>query len=169
VAQSRTGRWRVVIAFILGLLICYLALAFVVAALATAAHWSSFIYVALTAAFAVCGLSGLVVRTHCEHAHVPARPSMSLLLGAGSGLVFSPCCSPLVAAIGGIGGASGHLGWTFLCVSAFVGGHIAPIGFACGWTGIAAQRWLKVIPERAFATISSGLLLGLAGYFGLLA
>jgi cytochrome c biogenesis protein CcdA len=161
-------RWTRAGWFIGGLVCCYLALAVMSSWAALVLSLSRVIYMALAAGFLCAGLNQLVARTTCSHTSTKHRSNGSLgLVGAGLGLVFSPCCTPIIALAGSYGAATASTGWLFYTL-AFVAGHIAPLGFAA--CGLRASRHIaRGYSHNALATVSAGLMIALALYYGMLA
>jgi cytochrome c biogenesis protein CcdA len=134
------------------------------------AAFSNVIYALLAVGFLSFGLHALIVRDSCSHKANP-RPSSSVttLCGSAFGLVLSPCCTPVIAMVASAGIYSSSVATALAGALAFAAGHVAPlatIGFGLG----AAERFAPLRALSAAATtISGGLSLALAGYYGLLA
>lgn len=172
IAARATGaaRWFRIGSFVAGLLLCYALLAATASLIGRLTALSHIVYVALALGFLVFGLYALVVRR--SYAHAPHRQSSctgALVSGSALGLVLSPCCSPVIAMLAAVGLSSGSLAASLGDALAFTAGHVVPlvtIGF-----GFSALERLG--PARTFSgagtTISGGLALALAAYYGLLA
>ncbi len=114
------------------------------------------------------------VRSSCERrasigTHEQPSSGASLLSGGTLGLVLSPCCTPVVAMIASVGVTSGSFAASLVNAAAFAAGHVAPltmIGLGAG----AAERFAPIrVLSGAATTISGGLSIALAAYYGLLA
>jgi len=157
--------------FVSGLLLAYSALGFGVGLLAGLAGNAAGVYAVLAVLLVGAGLVGLVRTPCCEHdggAKPATRLGALFSMGAASGLVVSPCCTPVVAMVGmlafnGDGLARGAL------LAAFALGHTAPlflVGAAGSVSARTVQRWGA---SPAAAIVSGTLLLALGAYYGLLA
>lgn len=172
IAARTTGRarWIRIGCFVTGLLACYALLATTAALIGSVTAFSQVIYALLALGFLSFGLHALIARHACSHA-LPAQPSRgaSLLSGGALGLVLSPCCTPNVAMMASVGISSGSFATALEGALAFAAGHVAPlatIGLGLG----AADRFApgRALREAA-TTISGGLSIALAAYYGLLA
>lgn len=168
-------RWSRILAFVGGLCMSYIAIGLAASLLGRVALWSSAIYVVMAVLLAVMGLRTILAppsQTCANHLHEersPASAGAALLLGASCAFVISPCCTPVVAALAGVSGAVGTLGFGVLLLGAFALGHAMPL-VAVG-TGTAAFE--RVLARHALATpvaiVSGALMLALAGYYALIA
>jgi cytochrome c-type biogenesis protein len=171
IAARTTGRarWVRVGLFAAGLLMCYVLLATTASLVVAVTAFSRVVYLALAVGFLGFGLHLLVARTTCAGAHVEPSRGVSFLSGGALGLVLSPCCTPMVAMTASVGIASGSIATSLVNAAAFAAGHIAPlatIGLGLG----AAERWAPIrMLSGAAQTISGGLSIALAAYYGLLA
>ncbi|MGB6986443.1 MAG: cytochrome c biogenesis protein CcdA [Candidatus Aquilonibacter sp.] len=164
------ARWVRIGCFVAGLLACYAILATTASLIGNIAAWSRIIYLVLAASFFTFGMRALIARQACRHAvHVRPSGGVAVISGGALGLVFSPCCSPVLAMMASVGGSSGSLTASLTGALAFAAGHLAPlmtIGLGLGVTErVAGTRAVS----DAGATISGGLSLALAAYYGLLA
>jgi cytochrome c-type biogenesis protein len=171
--RTGTARWKLLAAFAIGLCCAYALVGMTSGLLGRVAAQSAYMYAALALAFGLGGSIALVWTSHdvgrIAHAPGPASHGGALLLGASFALVASPCCTPIVAALAGIGAASANpwLGATTL--GAFAFGHALPLvaaGMGSGRVADALRRWKL---EPALATVGGALMLALGGYYALLA
>ena len=168
--SSGTARWIRVVLFAAGLLLCYTLLATAASLVTAALALSQQLYWALAVSFVGYGLRQLIVYHHCRH-HDAKGASLGApaLCGTALGLVFSPCCTPVVPAIAGAAAASGSFGSSLATVGAFALGHMAPLAAV----GIGLTLPERLLPagqlEDAAATTAGGLMIALGCYYGLLA
>lgn len=168
-ADVRTRRLRAAW-FLGGLACCYVGLAAVASWAVALQSFSHEVYIGLATTFAVFGLARLVVRKKCSHmaSSIPSKGSL-WLLGAGLGLVFSPCCSPVLVLAASLSAASTSFQPAFGSILAFICGHLAPLMLAAFGMSIRARVLLFEGVEPALGTIGAGLMIALACYYGLLA
>ncbi len=87
--------------------------------------------------------------------------------GMSFALVVSPCCTPIVAGIAAVAQANGDWAYCGLCMASFALGHSA-LPAIVGFASMALrERMLRYAP--AVGVINGALLLGLAGYYAVLA
>ena len=169
---------RVIAAFVAGLVGAYVVLGAAAGALGALWSASRFVYAALAFMLAVAGVTTLLRDGGASHAHASVhangaggRVSLggTLLLGASSAFVVSPCCTPVVAGIAGLTTASGHAGEGVALLAAFACGHVLPI-VSAGAVGTRAACALRhVVASHASAVVAGTLMLALAAYYGVLA
>jgi cytochrome c-type biogenesis protein len=164
------ARWARIGCFIAGLLVCYTVLVTTASLISNLTAFSRIVYLALAAGFFAFGMQALVVRQACTHTvHLRSSGGIALMSGGALGLVLSPCCSPVVAMIASAGASSGSLATSLTGALAFAAGHLAPlttVGLGLGVT----ERLIGIRAlSAAGTTISGGLSLALAAYYGLLA
>jgi cytochrome c biogenesis protein CcdA len=101
--------------------------------------------------------------------HVDAGPAGAFVLGFGSAFVVSPCCTPIIAAVGSTLASPDGPRFGILCLAIFGVSHAAPLVLS-GTVGRYLPR-LPATPTSAVAAsvISGALLLALSAYYGLLA
>jgi cytochrome c biogenesis protein CcdA len=165
-----------VAAFVAGMLTAYAALGFGTGLLPQVAGHASVLYVVLALALAGGGALTLLRRGGCAHAHhehpaarAPKRLSGVFSLGAGSAFVVSPCCTPVVAAVIGLGASDANPLARAALLGAFALGHAAPL-LAAGSLGSLCSRFFRTWEASpAPAVISGTLMLALGAYYGLLA
>lgn len=172
---GRRRKTLTISAFVAGMLTAYAALGFGAGLLAQVAGHASALYAVLAAVLIGGGLFTLLRAPACDHAHetqpgvAPHRLSGVFSLGAGSALVVSPCCTPVVAAVVGMPAGSADPAARALLLAAFALGHAAPL-FVAGALGSACARPLRAwSASPAPAVVSGALMLALGGYYGLLA
>lgn len=167
--SSGSGRWTRIALFVAGLLTCYALLATTASLIGAVASFSRIIYFTLAAGFMIFGARALVVHKTGGHTHVRPSDGAAVLSGGVLGLVLSPCCTPVIAMIASVGISSGTFATSLLSALAFFVGHVAPL--ATIGLGVGTAR--RLVPGRALnaaaATVSAGLSLALAAYYGLLA
>jgi len=118
------------------------------------------------------GLATLVREPHaCGAPAHPggARASGAFTLGGASALVVSPCCTPVLVAVAGLGAAARDPLFGLAVVAAFAAGHALPLlaaGLAGSWFGTALHR---LTATAAPAVVSGSLTIALGAYYGLLA
>ena len=170
--------WRIVAAFVAGLIGAYVALGAAAGTLGTLWSASRFVYAMLAVVLAVAGMTTLLygggashVHRHAHARHTGAQASLggTFLLGASSAIVVSPCCTPIVAGIAGLTTASGHAGQGVALLASFACGHALPIVFAGALGTRIASAFRHVAASHASATIAGTLMLALAAYYGVLA
>jgi cytochrome c biogenesis protein CcdA len=169
-------RTLTVAAFVAGMLTAYAALGFGTGLLAGVTGHASLLYLVLALVLAAGGVLTLLRRAGCDHAHhehpaarAPKRLSGVFSLGAGSAFVVSPCCTPVVAAVIGLGASDANPLARAALLGAFALGHAAPL-FAAGSLGAICSRFFRAWDASpAPAVVSGTLMLALGAYYGLLA
>jgi cytochrome c biogenesis protein CcdA len=173
---GKRRRALTIAAFVTGMLTAYAALGFGTGLLAQVTGHASALYVVLALALAGGGAVTLLRRGGCERAHhehpaarAPKRLSGVFSLGAGSAFVVSPCCTPVVAAVIGLGASDANVLARAALLAAFALGHAAPL-FAAGSLGALCSRFFRTWETSpAPAVVSGSLMLALGAYYGLLA
>lgn len=173
-ASNASGRERVlrVVSFVCGLCLGYVALGSTISALVRIAQWSPYVYGGLAMFFGILGIRSIVTagehrcRTSASRAGSVAR---SFLLGVSFSLVASPCCAPIVVALAGIAAAVSSPLPTVVVVAAFAIGHTLPLAITGVFAAGVWRRLERFKLDTEIATVNAGLLLGVAGYYGLLA
>ncbi|HET9392958.1 MAG TPA: cytochrome c biogenesis protein CcdA [Candidatus Rubrimentiphilum sp.] len=159
-------------AFAAGSFVAGLVLAYLLFALAGSLIWEAFRYsgeiYAIAAVFLAAGGLAAVIRApaECVHSQVHWRRSSGsmFLLGASSALMVSPCCTPIVLASIAYAGVTG-LWFSCAAIACFALGHAFPVALVA--IGGSVLRPLLTHPNVQGATsmIGGSLLLGLAGYY----
>lgn len=169
IVERNGRRTRAVASFIAGLLLGYAALGFGLGIFGAIARHATAVYALLAIGLLASGGAILVRKPHAaDHHHHPASPTGMFALGAGSALIVSPCCTPIVAAIAGLGALDGRPAVSAAFLVTFALGHALPL-LLFGVTGsLVAERFAA---DRSGATtvISGALMLALGAYYGLLA
>ncbi len=170
---------RVVVAFVAGLVGAYVVLGTGVGLLGAlwAASWA--VYAVLAVVLGAAGLFTLLrgdgsSHDGSHHERGGARPRAgvggTLLLGASSALVVSPCCTPLVAGIAGFtmtNGGDGVAGTALLAT--FATGHAIPVLAAGAFGSRIAFMMRRIAATHAPSVVAGTLMLALAAYYGALA
>jgi cytochrome c-type biogenesis protein len=164
------ARWFRVAAFVAGLLLCYGVVATATTLIGTLIEFSKFVYIGLAVCFLCAGLRALAVNQPCLHRHARGVSAGSAMLtGAAMGMVFSPCCTPIVAMMAGVAALSGSPLGSMSVALAFAAGHVAPLAIA----GVGSKLGGRLGPSgplpRAATAVGGGLSIALACYYGLLA
>jgi len=163
-------RWLRVAAFVTGLLLCYGALATAATLIGTLIVFSQLVYIGLAVCFLCFGLRALAVNESCSHRHARnVSAGSAMLAGMAMGLVFSPCCTPVVAMTAGVAALSGSPLGALSVTLAFAAGHVAPLAIA----GLGLKLGGRIVPPASFpslaSTVGGGLSIALACYYGVLA
>lgn len=168
--SSGRARWLLVVCFVVGLLLCYGMLAMTASLIAALAALSRFVYFGLALCFLGVGLRTLAAPQTCAHRGLAGTsPGSALMAGGALGLVFSPCCTPVVGLMASIAITPGSFNTALLAVFAFTIGHIAPLATVGVGLRIAERLAFGDILGASTGTIAGGLSLALACYYGLLA
>lgn len=163
-------RWAAAASFVVSLFAAYTAIMLVASLIWRALALSAALYLVCAGVFLAMGMRCVLARTRCDHAagtNTSRRPA--LLLGALSGLMFSPCCSPVAMLIGGAGLASGSMGMPFVTMAVFLAGHITPVVLTGAFTSSLSVILERHDARQALRIVNAGLMIALAGYYGLLA
>jgi len=171
-ATSARHPGRVLAAFALGIIAAYVAIGSAAGLTSALRAGSSIVYALLAAALITAGAFALVRGAERPHAHdvrLPVSVGGTLLLGAASAVVVSPCCTPVVAGIAGLTMVSGRPLEGVALLTCFAAGHVVPAILAA-----ASGRRGTAIFARAAATgasnvVSGTLMLALGTFYGLLA
>lgn len=171
-AGSARRPLAVALVFALGVGGAYVALGAAAGSLGALIAWSTALYALLAVTLIGAGIVTLVRATAHVHEH-RTRASVSaggtLLLGAASALVVSPCCTPLIAAIAGLTIVSGHPASGALLLATFALGHVAPV-LVAAVAGVRATGFARGIGTSPVAAIVGGsLMIALGGFYGVLA
>jgi len=168
-SEGGIGRWVRTGAYIAGVTAGSIAIVLSSSLLANLVRVSSFVYLTLALGFLAAGLWSVFRREeprHCVH-HVPTT-GVSLSLGIASAFVVSPCCTPVLVALGAIAGNTGNAGYVLMVAAAFVAGHTGAL--------VAIARSFDFLRDRfgaqmgdAMNTVAAGLLIALSLYYAVLA
>ncbi len=165
---------RIVAAYLAGLIAAYACLGYSIGLLAGLVPFSTWTHAALACSFTVAGVVGLARadgKPCAEHDRTPRGTSFGaiFLVGASNALVLSPCCTPLVSAIGTYGAATGQPYNAAMLLAVYAFGHgLPPATFALGLRSLAAPL-RKLALHQASAIVGNTILLALAGYYWCLA
>ena len=186
-ANAARRPWRVVAAFVAGLVGAYAALGLAAGALGALWSTSSVMYAVLAAGLALGGVTTLLrdgTRAHrpagCGRAHARASEAApaaqrcaslggTLLLGAASAFVVSPCCTPVLAGIAGLTTLGGRTGEGVALLVTFALGHALPLLAAGAVSSRAAVLLARASGSSAASVVSATLMLALGAYYGVLA
>lgn len=165
--RERGENLRVLGAFVGGSVLGYWLVANVAAVAARALALSAYVYAFIAAALIV---SALVSLRRTGHHHDHSQPSQTslggmFLLGVTTALTVSPCCTPVLAALG-IMAVHQPIEAT-LEVLAFSLGHLAPLGVAAIAGGTLS--WLPTRYASAMTVVTAGITLALGCYYAVLA
>lgn len=171
--KSRPQAVALILAFVAGLTAAYASFGAVASLLGRAAQLSAWTYAAVALALAAGGFVTLWRgQVQCTHSHArenKAGAGGALLLGASFALVVSPCCTPLIIGILAYTSAAGNTAYASALLACFALGHALPlVGVAFGTNGIMAALERYGVREAA-GVVSATLMLGLAGYYAVLA
>lgn len=168
--MSGRRRWLRVACFMAGLLLCYAMVAVTMSSVGAIVTLSRFFYLALAVCFLAHGLQALIVPQSCKRARSGSAPSGSALIAGGAlGLVFSPCCTPVVGLMATVAAASGSLFMALVAVFAFGLGHVAPLATVGAGLEVGERFAFRREFHGAMDTIGGGLSLAVACYYGILA
>jgi cytochrome c biogenesis protein CcdA len=162
-----------IVSFVAGLVGASVALGLAGGALGAVLAASGMLYGALAIVLGAAGIVALSRGDAVPHHHdIRVRGSGiggAFLLGASSALVVAPCCTPVLASIAGLTTAGGPTLGAAALLATFGLGHAAPV-VAAGAFGMRIARLLRRLSaSQAPALVSGGLMLALAGYYGVLA
>jgi cytochrome c-type biogenesis protein len=171
-ASSARHPRRVTASFACGVVGAYVAIGSAAGFIAALRTWSTLVYAALAVTLVTAGLWSLLREESPGHAHaarVPVSIGGTLLLGAASAVVASPCCTPIVAGIAGLTIVSGRPYEGAALLACFALGHVAPALLA----GTAGSRGAGVVARMAAGgaakLVGATLMLALGAYYGVLA
>lgn len=162
--------WRTAASFAAGVITVYIAIGAGAELLSAVRAWSTTIDLALAAALAAGGSATLLRESADFHPHEACARGQgggAYVLGAMSALVVSPCCTPVVAAIAGLGMLDARPVEVALLVTAFAAGHVAPIGAAVVLGTRSTHTLTRLGAASGNGVIAGTLMLALAAYYGL--
>ena len=169
--ERSRSRVPILAAFVGGLVLVYAALGCAAELVGAIGAYAGAIDALLACGLALCGIAVLVRDPHAHAGRVPdpARPSGAFVMGAGSALIVSPCCTPVVAAVAGMSAFSGSPALGALFLAAFAAGHALPLVLLTTSGSWVTHRFVHRYDGAASAVISGTLMLALAAYYGVLA
>lgn len=171
--KSRIQTAVLVSAFIAGLTVVYAAFGAIAPLLGQVTRFSGCTYAMIAVALSAAGCLTLW-RGHNGCAHEPGRhggggSGGAFLLGGSCALVLSPCCAPLVLGILTYASGSSTVGYASGLLACFALGHALPVlavGFGVNGITQLLQRHAVL---QASCVVSASLMLGLGGYYAVLA
>ena len=161
---------RAVAAYLAGLIFAYAALGYALGLIARLVQLSPWMHAILAGSFALAGIAGLIRADarECTLEHDgPHGTSLGamFLVGASAAFVLSPCCTPLVSAIGAYGAAAGKPLSAAILLAIYALGHgLPPALLALGMRGLVAPL-RRLALHQASAIAGNIILLVLAGYY----
>lgn len=129
------------------------------------------LYGAIAAVLIVCGVLTLWNGRNA-HDHAPAAkhsPGGTFMLGASSAFVFSPCCTPLMAAIVTFGASSGRPAYAAAALAVFGLGHALPALLLGSFAARIARNVHALGHAQPLAIVTGALFLAMGGYYAVLA
>lgn len=172
--KSRSQIIILTLSFIAGLVFTYAAFGAVSSLLLRATQVSGYTYALVAAALAAGGVWTLWrEETRCAHLDYASKhgtgAGAAFLLGCSFALVVSPCCTPLVLGIVAYTSESGNAVYASELLCCFALGHALPvIAVAFGVQRVNALLERYAVRQAA-SVVSATLMLGLAGYYAVLA
>ncbi len=164
-------RLRSIASLIAGICCGYVILGLAATLLLRMMQMVGMLYAAMCVVLIFVGIKSIVASdgvtsdTACSHNR--GVSGASFFVGMSFALVVSPCCTPIVAGIAAFAQANGDWVYSGLCMACFALGHSAPLAIV-GFASMAMrERMLRYAP--AVGVINGALLLGLAGYYAVLA
>jgi thiol:disulfide interchange protein DsbD len=161
---------RIVAAYLAGLIFAYAGLGYAIGLIANLVQLSPWTHALLAASFTLAAIAGLIRAEAAQCTpHAEAQDGTSLgaifLVGASSALVLSPCCTPLVTAIGAYGAAAGTPSSAALLLAIYALGHGLPPAFlALGMRSLIVPL-RRLALDQAAAIAGNAIMLVLAGYY----
>jgi cytochrome c biogenesis protein CcdA len=161
---------RAVAAYLAGLIFAYAMLGCALGLVARLVGFSPWTHAILAASFTLAGIAGLIRADarECTLEHGgPQNTSLGamFLVGASAALVLSPCCMPLISAIGAYGAAAGKPLSAAILLAIYALGHgLPPASLALGMRGLVAPL-RRFALHQASAIAGNIILLVLAGYY----
>lgn len=171
--KSRSQSLISVFAFVTGLIVTYALFGALSSLLTKAVQLSAVTYLLVSLALGVGGTLKLWQgERECGHSRAHGEKvgtGAAFLLGTSFALVVSPCCTPLVLGIVTIASAGGNALYGTALLACFALGHTVPVLAAgIGMNGVTALLQRYAIRQVA-SVVSAALMIGLAGYYALLA
>ncbi len=164
------GRWRCA-AYASGIVLAYTCMGSTASLLLQLASASHVLYGGMALAMGVGGLRAIALAHEkgCGDAHACGSIPTATVAGIASGLVVSPCCTPLLAAAATAALSSGNIAHGAVVAACFGAGHIAPV--LC--LGGIVRRIERALSSRGMRQapvfVGGAVMLGSALYYGLLA
>lgn len=166
-------RIRTVAAYAAGVVTVYAALGLGTGLLSLVTRNAGTIDAVLAVALIASGIATLVHEPACRHERSAEespspRLSGSYTLGAASGLVVSPCCTPMVAAVAAFPVLDGSPLTRAAMLAAFALGHTAPMLATGMMSSAVATRIHRWTAAPATAVVGGTLTIALGAYYGIL-
>ncbi|HXP92446.1 MAG TPA: cytochrome c biogenesis protein CcdA [Candidatus Binatia bacterium] len=164
----------ILVTFVAGLVAAYASFGIAASLLGAARVFSSVIYAAVAAGLLAGGLTTIVQAGHesdgARRARDRAERSLGgvFLLGASFAFVTSPCCTPIVAMILAYTSMVGFGFYGAALLAIFALGHALPLIAYGTMSGRVADSLRRFALRQAVSVTSGALMIGLAGYYGLL-
>lgn len=151
----------------MGVMLGYWLIATIASFAARALSLSPALYWALAATLVASGMFSLVSINRCHHDEAMAPRSLGgmFLLGAAGSLIVSPCCTPMLTALGAM--TAGEPLSATLAILSFSLGHVAPLFIATFAAG--ALRQIPKSFSSAMRMTTAGLTIALGCYYAVLA
>jgi cytochrome c biogenesis protein CcdA len=158
-------------AFTAGIVVAYVVLGTAAGIVGAIVARTTAIDLAFATALIATGVVTIVREPHAcaREAHAVTPAGGAFALGAGSALVISPCCTPLLAAFAGLGTFQRDPLGACACLAAFALGHAAPLALAALLGNAPARRLRGLAASGAPAVVSGTLMIALGGWYGVLA
>ena len=153
-------------AFVAGVLIGTAALVLSTRAVILAASASPLTYWLLAAGLVVIAFWMLASREHDCRLR-PLSTGAALVLGASTTLLVSPCCTPVLLALGALAAMQASPWAALAAAFAFAVGHIASLLILVPFMRLRRRAFATF--ETALRTLGAGLLLALGSYYAVLA
>lgn len=164
-------RCRLMASLIAGICCGYVTLGLAATVLLRMMQMVGILYVAMCVVLLFVGIKSIVasdgVTSGSGCCHGRGANGASFFAGMSFALVVSPCCTPIVAGIAAFAQANGDWIYSGLCMACFALGHSAPLAIVGFASLTLRERMLRYAP--AVGVINGALLLGLAGYYAVLA
>lgn len=171
--KTRRQTVSLALSFVAGLTATYAAFGAVSSLLGRAAELSTYTYIAVAIALAAGGCVTLWRgQNECVHLHGHAAGGSlggALLLGASFALVVSPCCTPLVFGILAYTSVGAGAGYGSALLACFALGHALPVLATAFGTQSMTGFLQRYAVRQAAGVVGATLMLGLAGYYAVLA
>lgn len=167
---NRKGRLVCLSAFVCGTVTISVAIAFIGSLLMQLARASSIVYWVLSIALLVSGCRALWrggEQACSAHGRSINGVGAAFLLGVGTSMAISPCCTPILIALGALSSSSMRAGGLVGLVSAYTIGHLAPVLLVY----VAAKAANDAISRYrgAAATVGAAVTIALGLYYAVLA
>lgn len=169
--KTRAQAVKLCACFAAGLLLGYASFAAAAWIFRAALQLSHVLYAGLACGFGIAALLRLFSRqcTHESFVRPITGAGAAMLLGCGLALVVSPCCAPVIVAVVAYAAADGNASHAAMLLACYAAGHALPLLALAGAAQKFAAAFTLLATARATALVTSGVLLGVAGYYAVLA